>query len=392
MFAECGAQPGNSERMGGKFDHIWEVLDAQVAAGRLPGYVAAIRLDGRAETHAGGRMAVEPQSAPMEKDTLFRIASVTKPVGGALALGLVEDGVLGLDDPIAGWVPEAADPRVLVSPGASLDQTTEARRPITVRSLLTLTSGWGAVLEESPLQQAMLERGIYPGPLPPQMSAEEFMAGLTGLPLAFQPGEGWLYHTGLDVLGVLLSRATGRPLSELLAERVFGPLGMTSTAYWTPHIDCLATAYRPGPHGLEVSDPPDGAHAVPPAFEALGSGLVATCRRRPGLLHRHGGWRRARTDARVSRAHDRRRSHGGTAPAGPAYRRPRCVVGPGHRRRRRGGRALDGCRPLGMDRRDGDERLRRPTAGSVAVLMTQREMTHALDRNDEFWTAVAEAA
>ena len=132
------------------------------------------------------------------------------------------------------------------------------------------------MLEKSPLQQAMLERGVYPGPLPPQVSAEEFMARLAGLPLAFQPGEGWLYHTGLDVLGVLLSRATGKPLSELLAERIFGPLGMTSTAYWTPHVDRLATAYRPGPDGLEVSDPPDGAHAAPPAFEALGSGLVAT--------------------------------------------------------------------------------------------------------------------
>jgi len=85
----------------------------------------------------------------MRDDTLFRIASVTKPIGGALALSLVQDGVLTLDDPVARWLPEAASPRVLVSPGAPLDHTTEVTRPITVRHLLTLTGGWGAVLEET---------------------------------------------------------------------------------------------------------------------------------------------------------------------------------------------------------------------------------------------------
>ena len=392
MLAQCGVQPGNSERMDGKFDHIWEVLDAQVAAGRLPGYVAAIRLDGRAETHAGGRMAVEPHGPPMEEDTLFRIASVTKPIGGALALGLVQDGVLGLDDPIGGWLPEAANPRVLVAPDASLDQTTEAHRPITVRHLLTLTSGWGAVLEESPLQQAMLERGIYPGPLPPQVSAEEFMARLAGLPLAFQPGEGWLYHTGLDVLGVLLGRATGRPLSELLAERIFGPLGMTSTAYWTPRVDRLATAYRPGPHGLEVSDPPDGAHAAPPAFEALGSGLVATAGDVLGFFTAMAdGGAPVLTPESVALM---------TADALTEEQRRQAlpIVGPGASWGLATGVDVEAVEPWmaagrwGWTGGTGTSAFVDPLRGSVAVLMTQREMTHALDRNDEFWTAVAEAA
>ena len=212
----------------------------------------------------------------MGEDTLFRLASVTKPLGGALTLSLVQDGVLGLDDPIGLWLPEAANPRVLVSPGDPLEVTTDARRPVTVRHLLTLTCGWGAVLEKTPLQNAMLERGVYPGPLTPQMSGDEFVARVAGLPLAFQPGEGWLYDTGIDILGVLLSRAAGKPLSDLFAERITGPLGMASTTFWTPDADRLATAYRPGPDGLEVLDPPDGGFAAPPGFEELSSGLVST--------------------------------------------------------------------------------------------------------------------
>src|SRR5437879_10954145 len=101
----------------------------------------------------------------MRADTLFRIASLTKQLGGALTLSLVQDGALALDDPIARWLPEAASPRVLVVPDAPLDHTTEVQRSITVRHLLTLTSVWGAVLEETPLQKAMMERAVYPGPL-----------------------------------------------------------------------------------------------------------------------------------------------------------------------------------------------------------------------------------
>ena len=199
------------------FESIWAVPDAQVASGRIPGYVGAVRIRGQEQVHSGGTMAIEPGSALMSGDTLFRIASLTKPIGGALALSLVQDGVLGLEDPIARWLPEAAEPSVLVSPGGPLDHTTPAQRPITVRHLLTMTSGWGAIIEHTPLQAAMLERGIFPGPLTPPMSGDEFVATVAGLPLAFQPGEGWLYDTSIDLLGVLLARAAGKPLSDLVA-------------------------------------------------------------------------------------------------------------------------------------------------------------------------------
>ena len=102
-----------------RFEGVWRVPDDQVASGRIPGYGAAVRIGGQVRARAGGRTAVEPGSAPMREDTLFRIASVTKPVGAVLVLSLVQDGVLDLYEPVARWLPEAASPRVLADPAGS---------------------------------------------------------------------------------------------------------------------------------------------------------------------------------------------------------------------------------------------------------------------------------
>ncbi len=147
--------------MGMSFDDIWRVADARVASGRVPGYVGAVRVRGHVEIHAAGRTAVEPDSPPMRTDTLFRIASITKPMGGALTLSLVEDGVLSLDDEVAQWAPELASPRVLRDPEGSLEDTVPAVRAVTIRHLLTLTSGWGVGLEQSPIVAAMIEQDVF---------------------------------------------------------------------------------------------------------------------------------------------------------------------------------------------------------------------------------------
>lgn len=256
-------------------DRIWNVLDGWVAAGRVPGYVAAVRIGGRTEIHVGGRRAVEPDSPPMTEDTLFRIASVTKPMGAALTLSLVQDGVLALDDRIEGWLPEATKPRVLMTPDAPLDQTFDAQRPITVRHLLTMTSGWGVVMQDSPLQRAMIERNVFPSAMHTPLSGDEFMAAVGQLPLAFQPGEGFLYETGFNILGLLLTRATGKSLTDLFAERITGPLGMSDTAFMGIDPNRMAAAYMPGPDGMTLLDPPNGAFAHPPPFEELSGGLVS---------------------------------------------------------------------------------------------------------------------
>ena len=383
---------GSGTAAGTGLEHVWQVPDGHVASGRIPGYVGAVRIGGRVEVRAGGRTAVEPRSAPMGEDTLFRLASVTKPIGGALTLSLVQDGALALDDPIARWLPEAASPRVLVSPDAPLDRTTEVRRPITVRHLLTMTSGWGAVLEETPLQAAMMERGVYPGPLTPQMSGDEFVARVADLPLAFQPGEGWLYDTGVDLLGVLLARATRTPLSDLFAERITGPLGMTSTSFWTADAGRLATAYRPGPDGLDLLDPPDGLFARPPSFEELSSGLVSTAADVLRFFCAMADGGAPVLDRRLRRAHDGRRTH-------PAQRRQALpLVGPGGSWGLATGVDVEAAEPWmapgrwGWDGGTGTTAYVDPMRGTVGVLLTQRAMTGPLDGFGDFWTAVAAAA
>jgi len=258
-----------------RFDAVWSSLDATVASGWLPGCVAAIRHEGEVETYATGTLALG-SDALMRTDTLFRIASLTKPVGGVLALLLLRDGVFALDDPVERWLPELANPRVLTRIDGPLEDTVPAERPVTVRHLLTMTFGLGLILTDCPLADAFRTTGIGPGPLPPAMSADEFMARIAALPLAFQPGDGWLYHTASDVLAVLLARASGRTVGELLADRITGPLGMASTGFAATEPSRLATAYLPTPTGLQVFHATDGAFAGPPRFEALGSGLVST--------------------------------------------------------------------------------------------------------------------
>jgi CubicO group peptidase (beta-lactamase class C family) len=375
------------------FDRIWQVPDTQVDTGRIPGYVAAVRIGGRVEVRAGGRTAVEPGSPPMSGDILFRLASNTKPIGAALTLSLVQDGTIALDDEIARWLPEAGSPRVLVTPDAPLDHTTEALRPITVRHLLTMTSGWGAVLEETPLQKTMMERGVYPSPLTPQMSGDEFVARVAGLPLAFQPGDGWLYDTGMDILGVLLARATGKALSELVAERITGPLDMTSTSFWTPDTSRLAAAYTPGPDGLELLDPPDGLFAAPPAFEELSSGLVSTAADvlRFFCAMADGGGPVLTAGSVALMTSD--------ALTDAQRRQALPIVGPGGSWGLGTGVDVEAARPWmapgrwGWNGGTGTTARVDPLRGTVGVLLTQRALRgEPQDGFDDFWAAVAAAA
>lgn len=203
-------------------DGLADTLDRLVDEGALAGWAAGVRDDGTSRLAAGGRRAAE-EPAP--------IASCTKPMAGALTLRLVELGVVALDDPVAPWLPELAEPRVLARPGAPLDDTVPAQRPITLRHLLAMTPGFGWVDEGGPLAEAMAAQQVAPGPHAPPMPPDEYLRRLGGLPLASQPGEVWRYHTSSDVLGVLLARVTGRPVRDLLREHVTGPLGMTDTDF-----------------------------------------------------------------------------------------------------------------------------------------------------------------
>jgi CubicO group peptidase (beta-lactamase class C family) len=372
---------------------IWAAADAQVAAGRIPGYVAAVRIGGQVAARAAGRAAFGSDGPPMREDTLFRIASITKPMGAALALALVEDGALALDDPVARWLPEIADVRALEAPDAPLDRTVELSRPMTVRHLLTATCGWGVSLDDTPLQRAMRERDVAPGALTPQLSADEYVTRLAGLPLAFQPGEGWLYDTGMNLVGVVLARLTGRSVGDLLAERIAAPLGMADTGFWTTAVDRLATAYMPGADGeLEVLDPPDGLWSAPPPIEELSGGLVSTagdvlrfyCAMADGGAPVISGDSLALMTADALTDEQRRQAlpfvdEGGSWGLGTGVdvEVARPWMAPGR---------------WGWTGGTGTTAYVDPSRDAVCVLLTQRAMTGPLDRFDDFYAAVAAAA
>ncbi len=218
---------------------------------------------------------------PMRDDAIMRIQSMTKAITSVAALRLVEAGRLGLDQSLEKWLPELADRRVLTSPSSPLDDTVPARRPITLRHLLTLGSGYGMEFGDTPLRKAMAQNGTEAGPDPVTLGADEWLARLAELPLAFQPGEGWRYHHSFAVLGILLARLTGRPLGEHLAEDLFDPLGMPDTAFWVPteKLDRLPAAYRHGEGGLQEMEPARGGfYAGPPPFDVSHGELVSTAR------------------------------------------------------------------------------------------------------------------
>ncbi|PRZ33910.1 CubicO group peptidase (beta-lactamase class C family) [Antricoccus suffuscus] len=260
-----------------------QIMDGYIERGEIPGIVALVSRGDHTHVHACGTMTVGG-TQPMRRDTIFRIASMTKPIAAAAAMILVEECVLRLDDPLDDVLPELAGRVVLRSLSADLDDTVPARRPITLRDLLTFRLGIGAVMAppgSTPIGTAMDEAGLAPGGIPPQLPPDEWLVRLGRLPLAHQPGEGWMYHTGADVLGVLIARASGQPLDLFMQERIFEPLGMRDTAFHVPteKLDRLPGAYTSetnGPGLVVLDDSVGGYWSTTPQFASGGGGLVAT--------------------------------------------------------------------------------------------------------------------
>jgi CubicO group peptidase (beta-lactamase class C family) len=264
-------------------DAISAAAAAHVGDDKVPGLVALAARGDDVRDYALGTLAVG--GARVARDSLFRIASTSKPVTAVATLALVQEGLFTLDEPVGRLLPELAGPAVLRRPDGPLTDTVPASRAITARDLLTFTFGFGAIgeiyasAEPPPIVLAVDELDLSTfGPPEParQPDPDSWIAGLGSLPLLAQPGERWMYNTGASVLGVLLARAAGEPFAEVLRSRVFEPLGMADTAFWTADTGRLATCYRSAPAGLTVWDPPDGAWSRPPAFGDGAAGLVST--------------------------------------------------------------------------------------------------------------------
>ncbi|MET7873797.1 serine hydrolase domain-containing protein [Streptomyces cyaneofuscatus] len=275
---------------------LQELLDSHIARGSAPGAVALVARGDRVEVAAagsatlagmgigtGGEGGTGASATPMRRDSVFRIASITKPVVAAAAMTLVEDGLIAPADPVAAWLPELSSPLVVRTPQSAVDDVVSAVRPITLLDLLTFRAGYGFPSDFSLPALAPLFAELKQGPPQPQAvpGPDAWMVALSRIPLLHQPGDGWLYNTCSDILGVLISRVADRPLPAYLAERIFEPLGMTDTGFAVAPgaLDRFTGYYRAGEggaSGLELVDAPDGQWSSPPAFPSGAGGLVST--------------------------------------------------------------------------------------------------------------------
>jgi CubicO group peptidase (beta-lactamase class C family) len=269
-----------------RLERLHHVLSGYIHRGDIPGIVALVSCRGDVHVETLGTMSMG-HPTPMKRDTIFRIASISKPITAVAAMILIEECKLRLDDSIEPWLPELANRRVLRSIASEPDDTIPANRAITVRDLLTYRMGFGSVMampDTYPIQKLIRELQIggdgapLPAKLPP---AEEWLRRLGSLPWMAQPGERWLYHVSADVLGMLIARVSGQSLSSFLRERIFDPLGMKDTAFHVPtdKIDRLPPSYRFNHHTqtLEIfDDVANSAWRPEPPFESAGGGLVST--------------------------------------------------------------------------------------------------------------------
>jgi CubicO group peptidase (beta-lactamase class C family) len=264
-----------------------ETMAGIVQRGAAPGLVTLVSRHGEISADAIGTMALDGEE-PMRRDAIFRIASLTKPITAVAAMILVEDGVIGLDAPVDPLLPELADRQVLRSLKSEVDDVAPSDRPITLRDLLTFRLGYGLIFAPPgtyPIQAAIAASGAFPdivsGQFLPKLPPDELMGAYGALPLLHQPGAGWLYNSGSDILGVLIARASGMSLGAFMQERIFAPLGMVDTAFSVPpdKLDRLPPSYAPNPETgelFEADGVEDSPWASPPPFEAGSGGLVST--------------------------------------------------------------------------------------------------------------------
>jgi CubicO group peptidase (beta-lactamase class C family) len=261
-----------------------QVMAGYVEEGAVAGLVTLLSRRGETVVDTIGCQDLVHRD-PLRRDSIFRIASMTKPITAVAAMILVEECKLTLDAPLDPFLPELASRRVLKSIDGPVENTEAATRPLTLRDLLTFRMGMGFLMtpesQQYPIQKAVnaaLPQGIDPthphGP-------DEWLRRLGSLPLMYQPGTRWQYHVGSDVLGVLIARVAGQPFETFLKERIFEPLSMRDTGFFVPpgKLGRFTTSYAVNPSSgtLDmIDDSQSSKWSRAPAFPAGGSGLVST--------------------------------------------------------------------------------------------------------------------
>jgi len=276
------------------FPAVTGLIDSYVGTGKLAGMIAALGQGSSAAPLeiARGTLAKTSQM-PVDMDSLFRIYSMTKPITGMAAMMLIDEGKLRLDQPIADLIPAYGKMQVQVTPDGSITDLRPAKTQITVRHLLTHTAGLGySIIQSGPIKDAYTKAGLVPGQasriaLPgqdaftPLSSLAEFAEALATMPLVYEPGSTWSYSVGLDLLGRVIEIASGQPFDEFLQERLFAPIGMTSTWFRVPEAQAarLTTNYAVAAGMLLPIDPgKTSIYLDQPPFPFGGAGLVSSPR------------------------------------------------------------------------------------------------------------------
>ncbi len=278
MLAVAGAVPALAEPDAGLAGRLDEAIDRALTERRIVGAVVLVARDGDVVYRRAAGLRDRETGAPMTEDTIFRLASITKPYVAAAAMRLVEEGIIGLDDPVANWLP-GFRPRLA-------DGTEPVIR---IRHLLSHRAGLSYGFLESGGEGPYRRAGISDGLAGPDVSLEENVRRIASVPLAYPPGEGWRYSVAMDVMGAVLEAATGEPLPDIVARLVTEPLDMDDTAFTVTDRDRLAVPYADGadePVRMgALADVPLGDSVVrfapgrvfdESAFPSGGAGMVGT--------------------------------------------------------------------------------------------------------------------
>lgn len=256
-----------------------DAIDTAIAEGTVVGAVALIESRGEVLLSEAYGYADRDSKTPMREDSIFRVASMSKPITSALALMLIEDGLFDLDTPIDQWIPELSDLQVQSAVSSGVEKIA---RSITIRDLLTHRSGIAYPFSAPEPLASALREATGTLDIVPDYTPDEWIAKLGKVPLLFQPGRQWHYGYSTDVLGVLLSRVAGCSLGELMQRRIFSRLGMNDTGFHCREqdLDRMTTAYVRSPANgeLQLFDPANGRWSRQPAFESGGAGLVSTAK------------------------------------------------------------------------------------------------------------------
>jgi CubicO group peptidase (beta-lactamase class C family) len=280
---------------GAAWPAVTALVEDYVRQGRVANMVATLGWGQKAPQHIARGVLTIGQPQPAGLDSLYRIYSMTKPITGMAAMILIDEGKLGLDQPIAELLPAYAKMMVQKTPDGSVAPAdlVPAERPITVRHLLTHTAGLGyGIVQKGPIKTLYEDQGLIPGqvsriPLPglgrgvPVRGLAAFADRLARVPLVYQPGTRWSYSVGLDLLGRVIEVAAKQPFDRFLEERIFAPCGMTSTWFRVPasEVGRFTTNYAVVNKALIPLDPPRASiYLDEPAFPFGGAGLVSSPR------------------------------------------------------------------------------------------------------------------